>query len=129
MPRPMGAFVFVPLVAAEMNVVAELSLTLLRPESPGQLITQGGDIDNRIKTLFDALAMPRHQNSLPIGASPSADQQPYFYCLLEDDNLVTAISVRTEQMLEPTGDDSIVDLTIGVQTRTTRVTMGNPDFG
>jgi hypothetical protein len=129
LPRPMGEFVFLPLVTAEMNVVAEISLTLLRPELPGQLITQGGDIDNRIKTLFDALTMPRHQNALPIGVLPNADQQPYFYCLLEDDNLVTAISVRTEQMLEPISDSSIVDLTVGVQTRTTRVTMGNPDFG
>jgi hypothetical protein len=32
--RPLGAFTFAPLVSAEMNVVAELSVTLLRPEPP-----------------------------------------------------------------------------------------------
>jgi hypothetical protein len=86
LPRPFGPFVFLPLVTAEMNVVAELSLVLLRPESPGQLITQGGDIDNRLKTLFDALTMPRHANAMPPGATPSPDQAPYFCCLLEDDS-------------------------------------------
>src|SRR5262249_5853521 len=50
--RPMGPFTFVPLVTEEMDVVAELSVALLRPEPPGSLITQGGDLDNRIKTLF-----------------------------------------------------------------------------
>jgi hypothetical protein len=126
--RTFAPFVFVPLVSADMNVVAELSLVLLRPESPGQVITQGGDIDNRLKTLFDALTMPRHANAMPEGASPSADQTPYFYCLLEDDNLVTSLSVRTEQMLEPVEDAAIVDLSIEVTTRVTRVTMGNPNF-
>jgi Holliday junction resolvase RusA-like endonuclease len=56
----MDPFVFVPLVTAEMSAVAELSVVLLRPEPAGQLLTQGGDIDNRLKTLFDALTMPRH---------------------------------------------------------------------
>jgi hypothetical protein len=48
---------------------------------------------------------------------------------VEDDNLVTKISVQTEQMLEPAADASLVDLLIAVQTCTTRVTIGNPDFG
>jgi hypothetical protein len=126
--RPLGAFTFVPLVAAEMNVVAELSVTLLRPEPPGGLITQGGDIDNRLKTLFDALAMPRHLNSLAPGVTPTGDEAPFF-CLLEDDNLVTAVSVRTEQLLEPVGDDaSVIDVTIQMRTRVTRPTMGNSGF-
>jgi hypothetical protein len=128
LPRPFGPFVFLPLVTAEMNVVAELSLVLLRPESPGHLITQGGDIDNRLKTLFDALTMPRHANSMPPGVAPSTEQTPYFCCLLEDDNLVTALTVKTEQMLETVNDPTIVDLSIHVRTRTTRVTIGNPIF-
>ena len=85
--RPMGSFTFAPLVSAEMNATAELVVTLLRPEPPGNLLTQGGDIDNRLKTLFDALTMPRHLNALAIGSTPSADEAPFF-CLLEDDNLV-----------------------------------------
>lgn len=126
--RPLDQFVFVPLIAAEMNVVAELSIVLLRPESPGHLITHGGDIDNRLKTLFDALTMPRHLNALPTGVVPTAEQTPHFYCLLEDDNLITSISVKTEQLLEPVQDTSIVDLVIAVTTKVTRLTMGNGNF-
>ncbi len=126
--RPLGAFTFVPLITAEMNVVAELSIVLLRPEPPGGLITQGGDIDNRLKTLFDALTMPRHLNALPSDKAPKPDQTPFF-CLLEDDNLVVFVSVRTEQLLEPVTDSSLVDASIYVRTRVTRTTMGNSLFG
>jgi hypothetical protein len=94
----MGGFDFVPLVSVETDSIAELSLTLLRPEAPGKLLTQGGDIDNRLKTLFDALSMPQQANALPDGASPSDGETPFF-CLLENDNLVTAVQVRTEQLL------------------------------
>jgi hypothetical protein len=110
-----------------MNVVAELSITLLRPEPPGGLITQGGDIDNRLKTLFDALTMPRHINALPTGVKIEPDESPFF-CLLEDDNLVTSVAVRTEQLLEPSEDLSVVEATIYVRTRVTRGTMGNDTF-
>ncbi len=125
--RPLAGFTFVPLVTAEMNAVAELAVTLLRPEPPGGLITQGGDIDNRLKTLFDALAMPRHLNALLPGVPPAGDETPFF-CLLEDDNLVIAVSVRTEQLLEPVPDASVVDVSIHVRTRVTRPTMGNSAF-
>ena len=125
--RPMGTFTFVPLVAAEMNATAELSITLLRPEPPGSLLTQGGDIDNRLKTLFDALTMPRHANSLPGGTGPAKEESPFF-CLLEDDNLVTAVQVRTEQLLEPVADSSLVDLLIYVRTRVTRDSFKNGLF-
>lgn len=124
--RPSAAFTFVPLVTQEMNVVASLTITLLRPEPAGNLITKGGDIDNRVKTLFDALTMPP-QDQLPKGAVPSADQQPFFYCVLEEDALVTAVSVRTEQLLEPVAA-SVADLTIDVKTEVTRPTMSNSLF-
>jgi hypothetical protein len=126
--RSLDSFTFAPLITAEMDVVAELSIILLRPEPPGGLITQGGDIDNRLKTLFDALTIPRYSNALPSGAVPQSDQTPFF-CLLEDDNLVTAVSVRTEQLLEPDSDSALVDLTIDVQTRVTRQTWLNGIFG
>ena len=126
--RPLGAFAFAPLVTAEMNVVAELHVILLRPEQPGGLITQGGDIDNRLKTLFDALTMPRHENALPVGTIPGHDETPFF-CLLEDDSLIIAVSLRTEQLLEPAEESSLVDVSIGVRTCVTRPTMGNTAFG
>ncbi len=122
--RPLGPFTFVPLVAAETDSIAELSISLLRPEPPGGLITKGGDIDNRLKTLFDALTVPRNLDALPSGAKPGNDESP-FYCLLEDDNLITSLQVRTEQLLEPGIDPSLVVLTIYARTRVTRPTLGN----
>lgn len=125
--RPLGAFTFAPLVTAKMNIVAELHVMILRPEPAGQLLTQGGDIDNRLKTLFDSLTMPRALNALPAGEEPAPDQHPFF-CLLEDDNLVTHVSVRTEHLLEPMEDKREVDLTIDVSARPTRLTVSNGAF-
>jgi len=126
--RELAPFVFVPLLTEQLKVVAEVEITIMRPEPPGGLITQGGDIDNRIKTLLDALTMPRHRNALPKDARPAADQQ-LFFCLLEDDNMVTSLSVRTEQLLETLGDPSEVDLTIRVQPRVLANLIDNWMFG
>ena len=59
--RTVGTFNFVPLASERIHLVAELDIILLRPEAPGSIITQGGDIDNRLKTLLDALKFQRSQ--------------------------------------------------------------------
>ena len=54
-----GKFRFLPLVSSCREEVAEIQLIMLRPgQPPGYIIGQGGDIDNRLKTLFDSLKMP-----------------------------------------------------------------------
>jgi hypothetical protein len=113
---PVGGFDFLPLVSSRASAIAELEIVLLRPEPPGRLITQGGDIDNRLKTLFDSLTIPQ-ANALPKGAQPTPDQIPYFYCLLHEDNLITSVSVKAAQLLEPVNNSSEVDLFINVTTR------------
>jgi hypothetical protein len=120
--RPVHDFRFAPLVAAENHLVAELDILLLRPEPPGSIITQGGDIDNRIKTLLDVLKVPE-QNALPREALPSDDEEPLF-CLLEDDALIVHLAVRTERLLERVADPSEVVLLIRVTTKQLRVLMG-----
>ena len=114
-----GQFRFATLVSSKIELVAELSISFLRPETPGALITQGGDIDNRIKTLLDALRMPRVPNELPADATPAPDENPYF-CLLENDNLVTSLSVKTDRLLEPTANSAEVLLLIHVHTKVTK---------
>lgn len=47
------------LITERLKVYAEIDILFLRPSEPGQIITSGGDIDNRLKTLFDALRRPR----------------------------------------------------------------------
>lgn len=44
--KRVGDFTFAPLVCESLNISAELDIIFLRPEAPGSLITQGGDIDN-----------------------------------------------------------------------------------
>jgi len=39
--RRLGGFRFAPLVSVRLCLVAELSVTFLRPEPPGSIITQG----------------------------------------------------------------------------------------
>ena len=92
-----GSFTFVPLVMVQSHLLVELDITMLREGSPGQIYTEG-DIDNRLKTLFDALAVPKLVQ-LPPDAVPSEDQHP-FHCLLEDDKLISRISVRADRLLE-----------------------------
>jgi hypothetical protein len=113
--REIGGFRFVPLVAESFAAVAELNLHLLRPGPLGEILSQGGDIDNRLKTLFDALAVPQ-KNMLPDDAAPLPNEQP-FYCLLDDDRLISAVRVETAQLLEPVTDDSEVVLFVQVVTR------------
>jgi hypothetical protein len=114
-----GAFYFTPLVTNELDLRCALDIQFFRREAPGGLIQQGGDIDNRIKTLFDALRVPDEKQ---VDRTDPADDEVPFYCLLQDDALVTALSVRTERLLEPpTAGERPTDiaLTIGVRITTT----------
>jgi hypothetical protein len=115
-------------VSSKIFLVAELSIRFLRPQAPGSLIRHGGDIDNRLKTLLDALRMPAKINELPPQAKPGEDEDPYFF-LLEDDTLVTSLSVRTDQLLEPVASPADVQLLIDVRTKLTEGTMLNLGLG
>ena len=90
---------FVPLVNRWMKVACRIDVLYLRPKPPGDII-KAGDIDNRLKTLFDALKMPSASADLGEHKTPNADEQP-FYCLLEDDGFITSVSVEADMMLEP----------------------------
>ncbi len=111
--RLIGSFRFVPLVSPSVHLVCELKIFMLRPEPAGSIITQGGDIDNRLKTLFDSLRVPKNEGEVPRTAQPMPDQDPLF-CLLEDDALITSISVETERLLIPNQRPTEVHLDIQV---------------
>jgi hypothetical protein len=117
-----GPFVFIPLVSQRWFTIAEVDVLFLRHAPPGQLIGHGGDIDNRMKTLFDALRVPI-LDELPPGEMPGEDQAP-FYCLLQDDALVAALSVRTDQLLAP-GNGNDVQLVIHVTVKPTKAIWAN----
>lgn len=69
---------------------------MLRPEEE-RFILRRGDIDGQLKTLFDALRMPENDSETG-GAGPQEDEAP-FYCLLQDDRLISQIRVTTDQLL------------------------------
>ena len=123
-----GDFTFAPLISSRLSLVAELDITLLRPEEPGTILIQCGDIDNRLKTLFDALSVPAHENQLPSSDSQKSDEIPLF-CLLQDDRLITKVTVRTDRLLlnDCTTDKEVVIL-IQTRTKVTKHIWGNMHF-
>src|SRR6266516_2402593 len=80
-----GAYLCVPLVSQALELVAALEITMLRPEPPGRVVTQGGDIDNHLKTLLDSLQVPK------------------------DDHLITSITVISDRLLtQPPSPNEVV---------------------
>ena len=122
--REVGSFQFVPTVSYELDMVADLTITLLRPGPPGRIVSQGGDLDNRLKTLLDALKVPS-EAELPSGATPTQEESPFF-CLVEDDALITGLDIKTDRLLaplEPTAPDPS-EVVLLIHTRT-RLVAGN----
>ena len=125
---PLGGYRFVPLVHRPHNLACSLDLIFLRRERPGAIV-HGGDLDNRLKTLFDALRMPHDVSELGAEAPDGPDER--MFCLLEDDALITHVSVRTHQLLEPSTQshaDSDVDLLMHVIIHSTYPMIGNLGF-
>lgn len=120
---PRGSFQFAPLVTSQLYLVCHLEILFLRPQDPGELI-QGGDLDNRLKTLFDALQIP-DLNQIR-GDVPSTNETPFF-CLLENDRLITQFAVETDRLLEPVSQ-SHVSLVIRVRLRATKATWISLDL-
>jgi len=119
-------FRFVPIVSKEFNLVCFLQIVLLRNEEPGNVFQSGGDIDNRLKTLFDSLSVPAQECQLE-KLKPAAGEDP-FYCLLEDDSLVSGVEINTERLLEPLANPTDVRLTITATVRPTKVTIDDLGF-
>ena len=102
---------------------AELSVLLFRQQPRGTLITDGGDIDNRLKTLLDGLRVPHGSMEGRTELPPQPDPTPFF-CLLEDDSLVTKVSVESEQLLRPARPDEVVAI-ISVHVKKTVLSHAN----
>ena len=77
-----------------------MHVLFLRHDIPGSAI-QAGDIDNRIKTLIDALRLPQNKNELVEADEHPGEGEDPFFCLLEDDNQVSSFAVETDTLLDP----------------------------
>jgi hypothetical protein len=90
-----GKFRFLPLVisANNLKLVCQLDVELHSRDELGAILHNSGDLDNRIEILFDALTMPQ-DNQIPKSETPQEGENP-FLCLLQDDKLITELSVKT----------------------------------
>ena len=112
---------YIPLVRKSLALMCHLDILFLRQEKPGELVLQGGELDNRIKTLFDALRIPNAEV-----ARKHPQMQDPTYCLLEEDTLISGFEVSTGQLLFPqTQKPNEVHLVIEVEIRVLRLGSWN----
>jgi hypothetical protein len=130
-------------VTERLRLVCHLEILFLRREGTGSLISKpkdeyGGDLDNRLKIFLDALRVPVSVDEIPSDAVPEGNEQPYFYCLLEDDALITKVQVEADRLLSDVTLDEIrvggprmmdweknVHLIVKVTTRAVMITLAN----
>jgi hypothetical protein len=89
--REVKGFKFAPLICKGLGLYCEIDIKLFVTQST--TLVNNGDIDNKLKGLFDALRYP-------------------FFCLLEDDVFIIKISVSVDQLLYPEEESDRVDLTL-----------------
>jgi hypothetical protein len=120
-PLKRGAKTYIPLVRRSLDLNCEIHVLFLRNGDPGALVLPGGEIDNRIKTLVDALRIP----DADVEAQYPQAQDPT-YCLMENDTLVSDLSISTDRLLTAkTEHDNEVHLVIEVIVRVLRVGSWN----
>lgn len=122
-PIVVGNRRFIPLVRDTLALQCGLKVLFLRKEPPGR-VYQGGDLDNRLKTLFDALSVPNKDQVVDEGN----DDFP-IHCLLEDDRLITRVDVDTQRLLSAqTASKHYVHLVIEVDIRVSQSRAYNQPF-
>jgi hypothetical protein len=125
-------FNWLPIVTDKNGLICKLEILMLRAGVPGEVLH---DVDNRLKTLFDALRKAKGPQELGSGTTrgevtPQANEDP-FYVLLEDDRLITHIGVTTDMLLEPVDNcppDEAVRLFIDVTVRPYHVHLNNQGY-
>ena len=130
-----GGFLFDALVTERSGLICTLNVLLLREGEPGAVLH---DLDNKLKTIFDALRMPKGVDELGASSTkglqiPSSDgSENPFYVLFEDDKLITHLTVESDILLEPVlGDGAAgtsVRLVVGVTVQPYDVHLDNLAF-
>jgi hypothetical protein len=110
---PLGGVDFTPVVAGGIHGhFAHLEIDLYRRLAPSRILNPQGDLDNRLKVLFDALRVPQDTNEMKgLELQPGTTR---CYCLLENDSFITKLVVNSHQFHLP-GDKDYVRLAIQVR--------------
>jgi hypothetical protein len=95
-------FRWLPMATEANGMICKVDVLMLRHGQPGNVLY---DVDNRLKTLFDALRKTKGPYELGSGTPegkfvPESDEDP-FYVVLQNDNLITHISVTSDTLLQP----------------------------
>jgi len=90
---------FAPLITEQDYYGCAVNVLFLRRDIPGVSLIHKGDLDNRLKVLFDSLRMPSCTKEAYDSPQPP-DQNPCF-CLLKDDKYIDHVSVTTDRLLAP----------------------------
>src|ERR1700694_3499 len=128
-----GSHGFIPIVTVQHALVCHLDITLLQRGDPGSVIHRGGgDLGNRLKTLFDSREIPNPDQLAGLPPPPPevalhAISQPPYYVLLEDDSRITRLDVKIDKLLRD-GPPNDVMVMMVVTVRPTRVTAANTPF-
>ena len=127
--RHIGGIDWNPIITPNLKMIAELDILLMHPEI---VVVPHSDIDNRVKTILDGLRCP--QNEHEIGQNTPRDAGP-IYTLLDDDHLVTKLTVNTSHLLSPDlfpcdteKSPDAVFMLIDVNVRVTEGTIENLPF-
>lgn len=127
--KHIGGIDWNPIITPTLKMIAELDIQMLHPEIVGVART---DVDNRVKTIMDGLRCP--QNEHEIGENTPKNMGP-IYTLLDDDHLVTKISVNTSHLLSTdvfkngsNGFNEPIFMMIDVNVRVVEGTLDNLPF-
>jgi len=82
---------YLPIVIESLALVCKLNILLL---SMGSNVMDTGDLDGRVKTILDALKMPKRDDYA------EGDEDPLF-CLLEDDKSISDLRVTADLLMAP----------------------------
>jgi hypothetical protein len=112
--------------------LCSVEILYLRLGEPGNIFKPNrvGDIDNRLKTLFDAMTLPRDAGQVGGFTSPEPDEIPFF-CLLEDDSVITRATVESDVLLQAVSDPpdpNDARVIISVKIRPGRLNSENAGF-
>jgi hypothetical protein len=116
-PIEIGGVNFLPLVRDSYALVCSLKILFMRKEPAGRVYV-GGDLDNRIKVFLDALKVPQKSEAALV-AQVNPQPTEALNCLLEDDTLITGLTVESTRLLDaPNVPESyarlIAEVTVGV---------------